>query len=235
MSKFLTEIKNIGAIFVNCHLILNAKHMKQILLSLFSTILIFESAFTQEEIVNQIRQVYIQYNKHIEDLESGPGAGPTSPFKIKTVQVRPAMGPVDIEISYYFDEITRPGNNENMDTRNTTGTLRKVVYSESMPSFTDYREIFFDAKGNLMFYYSKLTGSTCGEKRIYFKLGKMIKIKFNPLGPPACPDGDDPYSLPDFTRFPGKFTKDDLDWEKWVLKYAGNHKKAFIGLFESLQ
>lgn len=209
--------------------------MKQLIIILLSTILIFEGAFAQEEIVNQIRQIYIQYNKQTEDLESGPGNESGSPFKVKTVQVRPALGPVNIEISYYFDEITRPGSEENLDNRNTTGTLRKVVYSESMPSYTDYREVFFDAKGNLMFYYSRLTGSTCGEKRIYFNLGKMIKIKFNPLGPPVCPDEYDPYKLPDFTRYPGKFTKDDLDWEKWVLRYSANHKKAFSGLFESLQ
>jgi hypothetical protein len=189
----------------------------------------------QEETVKKIRQDYIDYNKKLEQIELGETNYVTSPFKIKTIQVRPALGPVDIEISYYFDEETKELETENMDLRNTLGTLRKVMIKEYMPSFTDYREIFFDAKGNLMFYYSKLTGNTCGEKRMYFNLGKMIKIKFNPLGEADCPKENDGYQLPDYTRYTGKFTKDDLDWEKWILKYAGFHKKAFQNLFESLQ
>jgi hypothetical protein len=189
----------------------------------------------QEEIVKKIRQDYLDYNKKLELLESGESSYITAPFKIKTTQIRPALGPVNIEIAYYFDEETSVLDTENPDNINTTGTLRKLIYTESMPSFTDYREIFFDNKGNLLFYYSKLTGNTCGEKRMYFNASKMIKIKINPLETRDCPEENGGYQLPDFTRYAGKFTKDDQDWEKWILKYAGYHKKTFQNLFESLQ
>jgi len=201
-------------------------------------IILFLSTFVmkaQEEIVKKIRQDYLDYNKKLEHLESGESLYITAPFKIKTTQIRPALGPVNIEIAYYFDEETKVLDAENPDNMNTTGTLRKLIYTESMPSFTDYREIFFDNKGNLLFYFSKLTGNTCGEKRMYFNVSKLIKIKFNPLDTKECPEEDGGYQLPDFTRYTGKFTKEDLDWEKWILKYAGYHKKSFQNLFESLQ
>jgi len=99
-----------------------------------------------------------------------------------------------------------------------------------MPSFTDYREFFYDGKGNILFYYSKLTGYICGEKRMYFDKGKLIKIKFNPIESKDCEE-----KLPDFTRSSGKFTKDDLDWEKWILKIAAFHTKAFLNMFETMQ
>lgn len=193
------------------------------------------SIYGQEETITKIRQNYIDYNKKIEQAEADEYFYPMAPFRIKTVQIRPGLGPVDIEISYYFDEETREDDSENMDIRNSIGTLRKVVTTESMPSFTNYCEYFLDEKGTLLFYYSKLTGNTCGEKRMYFNLSKMIKIKFNPLGTSDCPEEEDGFKLPDFTRYSGKFTKDDLDWEKWILKNAGFHKKAFQNLFESLQ
>jgi hypothetical protein len=191
--------------------------------------------FAQEETVKIIRQDYLDYNKKLQESESGGINFMTSPFKIKTVQVRPALGPVDIEISYYFDEVTNTTEIEDTNVHNTQGTLRKIVYKESMPSYTDYREVFFDAKGNLQFYYSKLSGYTCGEKRMYFNLNKMIKIKFNPIEGSECVAGTTEDKFPDFVRYSGKFNKDDLDWEKWILKYSGFHKKAFLNLFESLQ
>lgn len=201
-------------------------------------IILFLSTFVmkaQEEIVKKIRQDYLEYSKKLEMSESGEIVNVTAPFKIKTTQIRPALGPVNIEIEYFFDEETKAEESEHMEIRNTTGMLRKVVYTESMPSFTDYREIFFDGKGNLVFYFSKLTGNTCGEKRMYFNVSKLIKIKFNPLDTKECPEEDGGYQLPDFTRYTGKFNKEDLDWEKWILKYAGYHKKSFQNLFESLQ
>ncbi len=209
--------------------------MKTLLFLPLLTVLFTMNSIAQEEYVKKIRQTYLEFNKKIEIAENEDDSYLPAPFKIKTVQVRPALGPVNIEIAYYYEEQTNSTDEDQMELRNTTATLRKVIYTESMPSYTDCRELFFDTNGSLIFYYSKLTGNTCGEKRVYFNLGKMVKIKFNPLGLAECPDENDSYKLPDFTRYPGNYTKDDLDWEKWVLKYAGNHKKAFSGLFESLQ
>jgi len=184
----------------------------------------------QEEIVTKIRKSYTDFNQQIENFKAEGLDYMPAKYEIKTVQNRPALGPVDIRFTYFFDEFTNEKDEEDLSKRNTNGFLRKVVYSESMPSFTDYREFFFDEKGSLLFYYSKLTGYTCGEKRFYFDKGKLIKVKFNPIEAKDCED-----RLPDFTRNTGKFTKDDMDWEKWIIKLAGNHTKAFLNLFELSQ
>jgi hypothetical protein len=185
----------------------------------------------QEEIVTKIRKAYTEYNTQLEKYKAEGTDFLPAKYEINTVQNRPALGPVQVKFSYYFDEVTKEVVGEEPDILSTEGFLRKVVYFESMPSFIDYREFFYDEKGNIIFYYSKLTGYTCGEKRFYFDKGKMIKIKFNPITDKDC--GDEKF--PDFTRTTGKFTKDDLDWEKWVLKVASYHNKAFLNMFETTQ
>jgi hypothetical protein len=189
-------------------------------------------SIAQEELVKKIRDDYVDYNKKSQQLESD---GINKPFKINTVQIRPALGPVEIEMAYYFDEENKDIASDGMDTRKATAILRKIVYKESMPSYTDYREVFFDSGGNLSFYYSKLTGYSCGEKRFYFSLSKLIKVKFNPIEGNDCFGEKNDEKFPDFTRYSGKFSKEDLDWEKWIVKYVVFHKKAFQNLFESLQ
>jgi hypothetical protein len=187
--------------------------------------------FAQEEIVNKIRKTYVDYNTLIEKYKKEGTDFLPARYEIKTVQNRPGLGPVQMNFTYFFDEFTKENVDENSTMPSTDGFLRKVVYTESMPSFTDYREFFYDEKGNLLFYYSKLTGYTCGEKRFYFDKGKLIKVKFNPIAGTDC--GDDKF--PDFTRNVGKFIKDDLDFEKWILKVAENHNKAFLNMFETTQ
>jgi hypothetical protein len=201
-------------------------------------ILLFFFAFNisaQEEFVKKIRGDYVNYNAKIEKMLAGDTENSISPFKIKTSQIRPALGPVEIEITYYFDEKLKTGPNKAIEDPKYNGTIRKVVYTESMPSFTDYREIFYDSKGELCFYFSKLMGYTCGEKRMYFNLSKMIKIKFNPFEGSDCFGSQTDDKFPDFTRSEGKLTNDDLEWEKWIIKYATYHKKTFQNLFESFQ
>jgi hypothetical protein len=200
---------------------------KLILCFLFVSSLIILNA--QEEIVTKIRKSYTDFNQQLENYKAEGLDYMPAKYEIKTIQNRPALGPVDIRFTYFFDEFTNE-NEEDLGKRNTKGFLRKVVYSESMPSFTDYREFFFDEKGSLLFYYSKLTGYTCGEKRFYFDKGKLIKVKFNPIEAKDCED-----KLPDFTHNTGKLTKDDMDWEKWIIKVAGNHTKAFLNMFELSQ
>ncbi len=201
---------------------------------LILTILLVNSLLVliaQEEKVTQIRKLYTDYNLQVEKYKSeGLDFSPAS-YEIKTVQNRPGLGPVKINFTYYFDEFSKENVEGESYDPNTEGILRKVVYTESMPSFTDYREFFFNEKGNLLFYYSKLTGYTCGEKRFYFEKGKLIKVKFNPLDGKNC-NGD---QLPDLMHNSGKFTQDDLDFEKWILKVADNHTKAFLNMFESAQ
>jgi hypothetical protein len=191
--------------------------------------------WAQEELVTKIRKTYTDYNNELEQYMSEGLDFMPQVFRIKTVQMRPALGPVEIEISYFFDEQTLETENPDNNSRNTKGVLRKIVYKEAMPSFTEYRELFYDTSGKLLFYYAKSTGSICGEKRVYFNQLKMVKIKFNPVTGKECPDENDPFRLMDFTRYPGKYTKDDLEWEKWILGYAGTHAKAFQNLFLSLQ
>jgi len=205
-------------------------HQLLIFIFLFSC-----SVLAQEETVKKIRQDYLEYNKKLQDSETEDGYFGSVPFKFETIQMRPALGPVNISLSYYYDEETKDSENDDTNNRNSIGTLRKIIYQESMPSYTEYREFFFDYKGALQFYYSKLTGYSCGEKRFYFDKVKLIKVKFNPLEGENCIEAVGEDKFPDFTRYPGKFTKDDLDWEKWILNHIAYHKKAFQNLFESLQ
>lgn len=186
---------------------------------------------SQEDIVKEIRKEYIAYNKFINDAKSeGMNYWPPK-VSINTIQNRPALGPVNIEITYYYDEHT---NREEVELENakTWSVLRKVVYTESMPSYTDYKEILYDKDGKLLFYYSKLTGFTCGEKRFYFSKDKLIKIKFNPFESKDCSDDND---FPSFTHYKSNLTKDDLDWEKAIVNEAKNHKVALSNIFGSTQ
>lgn len=185
----------------------------------------------QEEAVTKIRKVYTEYNKQIDDYLAEDLDFMPARYEVKTTQNRPALGPVQMNFTYYFDEITKENVEGEEYDPNSEAILRKVVYTESMPSFNDYREFFYDEKGQLLFYYSKLTGYTCGEKRFYFDKGKLIKVKFNPITGANCDDE----KFPDFTRSTGKFTQDDLDFERWILKVDDSHTKAFLNMFEVSQ
>lgn len=199
---------------------------------IFPCLVLLSSALfakAQEDVVTKIRQSYNTYNQLIvgsneEGLEYFPPH-----FEVKSTQNRPALGPVNISISYYYSEIS---DEEEPDWYRNEAIIRKVVYKESMPSYTDYQEFFYDENGKLIFYYSKLTGYSCGEKRLYFDNEKLIKIKFNPLTGEDCLSDE---KFPEFTRLSGKLTKDDLDWEKWTIKKAGRHQNALINLFKSTQ
>lgn len=204
--------------------------MKALTITLFFLTFGCNFLSAQEEIVSKIRKIYIDYNKQIESYAAEGLDFLPAKFEIKTTENRPALGPVEIKFTYFFDKISKEGTGENEYEQSTDGFLRKVVYTESMPSFTDYREFFYDEKGSLLFYYSKLTGYTCGEKRFYFDKGKLIKVKFNPIESKDCED-----KLADFTRSSGKFTKDDLDWEKWIIIVAGHHTNAFQNMFQLME
>ncbi|MFN8258217.1 MAG: hypothetical protein U0W24_21190 [Bacteroidales bacterium] len=200
--------------------------MKNLIFALFICFLSFSNLHAQEEIITKIRKVYNEYNSKLEaDKASGMEFLPNR-YEIKNIQNRPGLGPVNVNINYFFDETTT-GNFADENTE-TTSTLRKVVTIQSAPSFNDYTEFFYSENGQLLFCYSKLTGYFCGEKRFYFDKGKMIKIKFNALDVAGCEDKQN-----EFTRTTGSYTKEDLNWEKWVIKIAQNHSVAFKNLFES--
>lgn len=202
--------------------------IKVYLFSLFFALFV-NTLFAQDDVIFAIRQEYNDYSKLIENSkEEGLDFFPPG-FEINTVQNRPALGPVAIKITYYYTEI---GDEEEPDWYKNQAVIRKVIYIESMPSYKDYREFFYNESGQILFYYSKLTGYSCGEKRLYFSNGKLIKIKFNPLEGADC-IGDEKF--PDFTRLTGKLTKDDLDWEKWVLDKAKIHVKAIENLYKGTQ
>jgi hypothetical protein len=191
------------------------------------------SAFSQEEVIIRIREEYEKYSKFIEDLQQGNSNNYISPFSIKTTQIRPGLGPVTIEMTYYFDENEKYSEPDHMDEPEREGIIRKVIYTESMPSFTEYREFFYDPKGNFLFYYMKITGYTCGENRLYFNNLKLIKIKSNPIND-AETEVMVTRKLADFTRYTGKFTKEDLILEKAITKQAANYKNVFRNLYDSM-
>jgi hypothetical protein len=219
---------------VNCRSIIQTiQNMK----NLITICLLLAFTFTvtsQEEIVNRIRDEYVNYGKIIEDIQQGNINNYISPFNIKTTQIRPGLGPVTIEMTFYFDEKEKYSEPDHMDVPLYEGTIRKVVYTESMPSFTEYREFFFDAKGNFLFYYKKITGYVCGEERLYFNNSKLIKIKSNPLEEKDCPEDMVMSKLPDYTRYTGKFTKGDLIFEKGIIKQATHYKNVFQNLYDSM-
>ena len=201
-------------------------------LNIILLILVFSvNSFSQEEDVKKIREEYVKYNKLISDYESEGLSYFPPRFSIKTIQNRPALGPVNFDFTYYYDENTNIDEVDNPDLAKTWAIIRKVVYTEGMPSYQDYKEILYDEKGELLFYYSKLTGNTCGEKRFYFQNGKLIKIKFNPITHEDCSDDND---FPEFTRYAGKLTKDDIDWQKWILKDADDHKNTLLRLYDAI-
>ncbi len=205
--------------------------MKKILVfSLFS--MFISTGFAQEEIVKKIRQTYIDYNKQITDSEA-EGLDFLPPhFKINNIQNRPALGPVNISITYFYDEYSNAEEAESYAELKNWTILRKVIYTEGMPSYTDYKEMFYDEKGNLIFYYIKSTGYECSEQRFYFDKGKLIKIKFNPITDEQCSNEEE---FPTFTRYAGKLTKDDLNWEKWINEKAQKNKQLLNDLYNSTQ
>ena len=187
---------------------------------------------SQENIVKKIRLAYIEYNTEVADAEKeGLEAFPPS-FKIKNVQNRPALGPVSISIIYYYDEHSNVEEAEGYIDLKTEIVLRKIVYTEGMPSYTDYKETFYDEKGNLLFHYIKSTGYDCSEKRFYFDKGKLIKVKFNPIIHEQCSNKEE---SPSFTRYVAKLTKDDLSWEKWITEKSKQNKLILENLYNSTQ
>jgi len=198
----------------------------------FLLLLGIANSYSQEDIVKKIRQVYLDYNKQISESEAEGLDFHPPRFIIKNVQNRPALGPVNISISYYYDEHNNMEEAEDYASMKNWTVVRKVIYTESMPSYTDYKEVLYDKKGNLLFYYVKSTGHDCGEKRFYFNKSKLIKVKFNPITDEQCSNDE---KFPSFTRYAGKLNKDDLDWEKWILKSAQSHKEVLDKLYNSTQ
>lgn len=197
---------------------------------IFCAFFLTSTLFSQEETVKEIRKIYIDYNKKIEDAKNeGVNYLPTK-IEVSTIQNRPALGPVSFNITYFYDEHTNI--DENYDVMKNWAIIRKVIYKEGMPSYTDYKEILFDENGNLIFFYSKLSGYTCGEKRFYFDKNKLVKVKFNPFENEDYMGEND---FPSFTRYGNNLNKDDLDWQKAILEEAAHHKKAFEHLYESTQ
>jgi hypothetical protein len=224
--KYLSGFSNLPNKYKNTNLMKKTLTICLILALAFST-------FSQEEVVKKIREEYEKYTKVIEELQQGNSNNFISPFNIKTTQVRPGLGPVTIEMTYYFDEKEKYSEPDHMDVPKHEGIIRKVVYTESMPSFTEYREFFYDPKGNFLFYYMKTNGYTCGENRLYFNNLKLIKIKSNPIDD-AETEGMVTTKLPDYTRYAGKFTKDDLITEKAIIKQASHYKNVFRNLYDSM-
>jgi hypothetical protein len=209
----------------------NCSDMKKILaLSLF--FIFISTGFAQEEVVKKIRQTYIDYNKQITDSETEELNYLVPKFKINNVQNRPALGPVNISITYYYDEYSNAEEAESYAEIKNWTILRKVVFTEGMPSYTYYKEMFYDEKGNLLFYYIKSTGYECSEQRFYFDKDKLIKIKFNPITDEQCSNEEE---FPTFTRYAGELTKDDLSWEKWIIEKARKNKQILKDLYESTQ
>jgi hypothetical protein len=198
------------------------------ILFIFSTIKIS----SQEEIVKKIRQTYIEYNKQLAESEKEGLDFYPPRFTINNVQNRPALGPVTISITYFYDEHSNAEEAEGYADLKNWVILRKVIYTEGMPSYTEYKETLFDEKGNLLFHYIKSTGYECGEKRFYFNKDKLIKIKVNPITDEQCSNEED---FPVYTKYAEKFTKDDLRWEKWVLNKALKNKQILENLYNSTQ
>ena len=190
------------------------------------------NSYSQEEMVKKIRQVYLNYNKQIKESEAEGLDFLPPKFKITNVQNRPALGPVSINITYYYDGHSNIEEAEGYADMKNWIILRKVVYTEGMPSYTDYKEMLFDEKGNLLFYYVKSTGYDCSEKRFYFNKNKLIKIKFNPIIHEQCSNEEE---FPSFARYTNNLTKEDLDWEKWIIKKAHKSKQIAKDLYNSTQ
>lgn len=186
----------------------------------------------QEAIVKKIRASYIAYNQKIAEAEKEGLDFYPPRFKITNVQNRPALGPVSINIVYFYDEHSNAEEAESYADLKNTVVLRKIVYTEGMPSYTDYKETLFDEKGHLLFQYEKLTGYECSEKRFYFDKGKLIKIKFNPITNEQCSNEED---FPIYTRYAGQLTKDDLRREKWIFEKAEKNKQTLKSLYGSTQ
>jgi hypothetical protein len=202
--------------------------MKKISIIIIFLFLCILSLKSQEDAVKEIRNIYNNYQKIIEGTDDGIYQ---LKFKVSTIQIEGGIGPVEINNDYYYDESTYTDEPEGEDNFKYKSVLRKVEVKEETVSYSKYVEYCFDKKGNLIFYFVRYTGYSCGEERYYFKNEKLIKATSKPITSEKCHLLDESDKYKKFTHYKAQFTKDDLFREKMISNNAKTHIIAFKNLY----
>lgn len=127
--------------------------------------------FGQESEIKRIRNVFTETNKKIEDNQA---TGSKYCIEIIKDRIVPGVGPQITSTKLFFHE-----NYEDY-LKSSKILLKAVVTYNVAQSLSVYEEYLFE-NNKVIFYYEKLKGYTCGEKRFYFKNNKLIKLKSNPI------------------------------------------------------
>ncbi len=117
-----------------------------------------------------------------------------------------------------------------MDEFDYEAVLRKVVSRKSRPGRDGVEEFVYAENGELIFYFSHMEGCTCGEERVYFKEGRLIRLQLKEVESQGCEE-----PLPNLTWEGSALTDEHQLAAGLVLKHAHRHRQAFDNLYEELE
>ena len=186
------------------------KRIKTKLFFSFFFVLFVLPSSAQSEAVKKIRAKYYETAAYIQSMKDGDKKN--YHFSLTADHVLPGTGSQTQQIDFYFKSI------EADDEGNYEYILLQVnrSYNVSM-SYRVYEEFLFD-DNNLVFYFERVTGVKCGEKRMYFKNEKLVDLKTKTL--PDCDEETQMYT--------GKETGESfIENMAYVQRKANNLMKIF--------
>lgn len=160
------------------------KHFKTKLFFSLILVLFVLPLSAQSDAVKKIRTKYYETAAYIQSMKDGEKMN--YHFSLTADHVLPGTGSQTQQIDFYFKstEADEEGNYEYI--------LLQVNRSYNISaSYRVYEEFLFD-DNNLVFYFERVTGVECGEKRMYFEHDRIVDLQTKTL--PDCDEETQMYT-----------------------------------------
>lgn len=149
--------------------------MNRFIVSLF-VLLAGGMTASAQHTVESIRQLYGEVQEDIRRMANEEM--PAEYYNLHVKQNLPATGPHDVNIYMYYDE--KPGQAENVIYPEHYLRFATTKYNYAAREY--YEEYLFDAKGQLMFAYSRYVGEEMDniyELRLWFNGKRLLQVMAN--------------------------------------------------------
>ncbi len=136
--------------------------------------------------ITKIDSTVRAYNEQLWQFESEGMEEFTPHLTITSDIIKRAIGPVNHEITIYFDRHDEIVEDEESSREVYKATIRKVSFGLNTGSYTVVYDYYFDENGDFIYYWEYMIGYACYEKILHFDQGKCVKIKQKMTSPEDC-------------------------------------------------
>lgn len=196
--------------------------MKYLIVNLF--VIISSVAFSQTSEIDSLCQ---EYDKKIQQAIDEELTFEMPRIQIKTTLSKRAIGPVDHEITIYFDEYEVEIGQEGQDVFHKEAVIRKVEFEVESGSYRLFYQYYFDKGGILILYTESEMGYQCVEKSTYFLDKEAIRITQKPFTKSEQPCDEKPES---FDK--KELTKTEKAAASWLLDEAKKFRELLFLNYE---